>query len=268
MVKMRGKTSGTLSKDSVVGVSPHTLTREKRGKTLGIVSNKDFQQAVSPLSISVSSFEDIKKLKNRINNRCGALKKQEPSEFRERIIRELVEDLAYLDDMKKRKERNLGEELRGHYEIYGTYLKRIKGIGVSLSGSLIYYAEKYIPRTLNEKGHGFSSFAHVAGVIPGTRKQKGMKATYDTSFQTKLIGPQGVVDEFVMHKTQPYRDFYDTVKANYKNKYPDGIKAHIEKMTRRKVARRFLKDFYKKWLEYYPDGKTGQEITVIVRKRL
>lgn len=262
---MRGKTLDNLSKDSVDDVSPHTLTRgKKRGSEHRV--QRGYQEIASPLSISVSSLEDIKKLKVRINNRLKALEKQQPSEFRGRIIAELAEDLTYLEDMKKRKERKLGEELRGHYEIFGTYLKRIKGIGISLSSSLIYYGQKYVPRTLNPEGHGFSSFAHIAGLIPSTVRRKGMKNTYDNSFQSKLLGAQGVVDEFVLHRTQPYRALYDSAKADYKAKYPDYPKMHIERMARRKVAHRFLKDFYKKWLEYYPDGKTGQEITVNVGK--
>jgi len=95
-------------------------------------------------------------------------------------------------------------------------------------------------------------------VIDGKAEAKSSEH-YNRRLKALLLGPQGVVDQFVMKRTFPYRDMYDERKVYEREKHPEPIKTngkwkyndgHIDMRARRYVAKRFLSHLWVKWREF------------------
>jgi hypothetical protein len=101
------------------------------------------------------------------------------------------------------------------------------------------------PRTTT----GVRSLRHYFGlhVVDGAapRRKKGVQADWNTKALALVIGPDGLADQIVKHRTPKYRDLYDRKKATQLEAGKAPWQAH--KAARRYAAQEFLGDLLIEW---------------------
>lgn len=81
------------------------------------------------------------------------------------------------------------------------------------------------------------------------KRVPGQKSAYKSQLRSKLIGPKGVADQFVLHKHPKYRPLYDGYVNYLKARDPWRATdiGWLRQMGLRKVASQFVIDFFVKW---------------------
>jgi hypothetical protein len=102
------------------------------------------------------------------------------------------------------------------------------------------------PRTSDGRG----SLNHYAGlhVVNGKlpQRRKGQQADWKPLLRTLLIGPKGIGDMIVMHRTPKYRDIYDSFKDR-RPVTPDFPPWRIDKIAKTVAAKAFVGDLLTEW---------------------
>lgn len=83
----------------------------------------------------------------------------------------------------------------------------------------------------------------ATGKIP--RKRRGSQASFSPKDRALILGPQGIADQIVRHKPEPYRAKYDKVKANKQTTDLNGM--HIERIARLVASKEFVGDLLTTW---------------------
>jgi hypothetical protein len=96
---------------------------------------------------------------------------------------------------------------------------------------------------------GVRSIRHYFGlhVVDGhaPRRRKGVQADWNTKALTLVLGPNGLAEQIVKHRTPKYRDLYDRKKTVQLEAGKKPIQA--EKAARRYAAQEFLGDLLVEW---------------------
>ena len=202
----------------------------------------------------VETMYAIQNLRIQAGNRVGAYERLGMNPDSVKTMHKWVDDklAGFEDDLRDQVAKAVGD-----FVIYKTWMKRVKGIGPALSGSLL-------------AGIGdISRFANISklwrycgqAVIDGAaeRRKIGEKIHYSPFMKTACykIGKQFVMqgdyyrkvyDEAKGKLREQHPIPVDTGKKNKENKpimhYSDG---HIDAMARRKTVKMFLADLWLAW---------------------
>jgi uncharacterized ubiquitin-like protein YukD len=79
------------------------------------------------------------------------------------------------------------------------------------------------------------------------RRTTGNALSFNSQLRSKLLGDNGVVDQFVKQRHPKYRAIYDGVKQRVAQRDPWRSKGTIDMMGRRAAAYRFIVDFFIEW---------------------
>jgi hypothetical protein len=60
---------------------------------------------------------------------------------------------------------------------------------------------------------GTRALWHYLGLMPGTRRRKGVRSTWNTKGKTECLMPGGLAEHIVRQRVPKYRDIYDQTKA-------------------------------------------------------
>jgi hypothetical protein len=95
------------------------------------------------------------------------------------------------------------------------------------------------------------SLWHYAGlhVIEGRmpQRRKGVQSDWKPTLRTLALGPDGLADQIIKHRTPTYRDIYDETKARTVLEDLPPWKSH--KIARTVAAKAFLGDLLVTWKE-------------------
>ncbi len=80
------------------------------------------------------------------------------------------------------------------------------------------------------------------------RLRKGVQADWNGKARTLILGPNGIADQIVKHRTPKYRDIYDEAKARKLTLVDRPIQA--EKIARTIAAKAFLGDLLAEWKRF------------------
>jgi hypothetical protein len=111
------------------------------------------------------------------------------------------------------------------------------------------------------RGSGVRSLWHYAGLSPDgsgrlLRRRKGVQASYRADLKTTLLMPQGIVDQLIMRRVEPYRSLYERAKARFEEGGAEapgeadsrnGSALHRHRKARVLVAKAFLGDLLTAW---------------------
>lgn len=100
-------------------------------------------------------------------------------------------------------------------------------------------------------GTGVRSLWHYAGLhaIDGRmpQRRKGVQADWKPTLRTLALGPDGLADQIIKHRTPKYRDIYDATKERKAVEELPPWKVH--KIARTVAAKAFLGDLLVTWKE-------------------
>lgn len=171
-------------------------------------------------------------------------------------------ELVWYHNSLHETEKNLSKKLDGWSKTHllrTTFFDRIKGIGPTFGSALIAWLEP-ISRFDN-----ISKLWSYCGMAPNQKRRKGEKLHYNPHLKTLMWKVSG---SFIKQnaKTSFFRRLYDRVKTKYLqrqdlkdaiDKKQKGAKLHVELMTRKYIAKRFLAYMWLHWrqLEHLPITK-------------
>lgn len=99
------------------------------------------------------------------------------------------------------------------------------------------------------QGTGVRSLWHYAGlhVIDGRmpQRRKGVQADWKPTLRTLVLGPDGLADQIIKHRTPKYRDIYDATKE--RKAVEDLPPWKLHKIARTVAAKAFLGDLLIEW---------------------
>lgn len=188
-----------------------------------------------------------------------------------------IGDLVWYHNMLHDTEKNLAKRLDIWSKLHllrSTYLSQIQGIGPIFSSALIAWLQP-ISRFDN-----ISKLWKYCGLAPDQKRKKGVKLGYNPHLKTLMWK---IASSFEKQKASKsaYRKLYDE-KKRYLAERPDlkdaidkkvkGAKLHVQLLTLRFIAKRFLADTWVAWrrIEGLPVtepyaiqilGHTGKETT-------
>jgi len=128
------------------------------------------------------------------------------------------------------------------YKIWNEWLKNISGIGPISAGGLIGWIRDIGRFDTISKLYAYCGLG-VTKDGKAQRREKGKKINWHPKLKTLCWK---IAKNFV-RRGKSYRKFYDKVKKEYKEKYPEKTKIHIENMTLRKVVKLFLAHLWVVW---------------------
>ena len=181
----------------------------------------------------VKTFMRYGKAKNSIQNMNQGLLR-EYGEFED--IGKLNLIVKVCDERSEMLKVDMEKILKMHFYKETKELTEIKGISFVLVAKLLSYTRGFRDHTLGE-------LKSYSGIAPHKGKQKDRNNKYSRTLQMILLGKLHIVDELIMHRTEPYREVYDRYKERLTKERPDETKGYIDNMARRKVADKFLEDF-------------------------
>ena len=184
------------------------------------------------LKKKVKTFMRYEKVANSIQNMNQNLS-WEYGEFEDAGKLSLISNVC--SERRIMLERDMKLILNAHFDKETKELLKIKGLSFVLIAKLLAYADT--------KNHTLSQLKSYAGIAPQKGKQKGKDNKYSRILQMILLGKYHIVDEFIIQRTEPYRNIYDEYKERVTRERPEESKGHIDNMARRKVADAFLDDF-------------------------
>lgn len=224
----------------------------------------------SELRILVDSYESIQRVRIGMGLRVGAVQRgtdDAETDFYsqwESNLKEIEEGISA----------RMGEVLKGHPA--WEWLSAVKGIGPTLGGKILGLIEDIsVPDTVSKLWR-FAGYA----VINGERERpaKGEKLHYNLRLKTALH----LAGEAFLRAGSPYRQFYDSKKAEYQArplmgpsqcpfdqvhkgggkiiKCSNNGKGHIHNAAMRKMIKVFLQHLWQKWRE--AEGLPTREIYV------
>ena len=208
------------------------LLYQEKPELFKIVEEQEVRREL--LRKKVKTFMRYEKIRNSIQNMNQNLS-WEYGEFEDAGKLNLISNVC--SERQSKLEKDMKFILNAHFYKETKGLLKIKGLSFVLIAKLLAYTDA--------KNHTLSQLKSYAGIAPQKGKQKGKDNKYSRTLQMILLGKQHVVDEFIMHRTEPYRTIYDEYKEKLKRERPDESKGHIDNMARRKVTDKFLEDFLK-----------------------
>jgi len=163
-----------------------------------------------------------------------------------------IGDLVWYHNMLHDTEKNLAKRLDTWSKLHllrSTYFMQIQGIGPIFSSALIAWLQP-ISRFDN-----ISKLWKYCGLAPGQKRKKGVKLGYNPHLKTLMWK---IASSFEKQKAakSAYRRLYDE-KKKYLAERPDlkepidkkvkGAKLHVQLLTLRFIAKRFLADTWVAW---------------------
>jgi len=221
------------------------------------------------LRLLIETYYDYQKGRIAYYNRLNRL----PEEVRKQIENEtLFKEIAMsIENLEKSIVKAIEAEVKKE-EIYTKFIKRIKGLGPVLGGSLIAWLCKERDFTIanshpamesikqkpyakiekiNEKvsivimppvldiAEYPSDVYKYCGVIPGAKRERGKQIDYNPKLKSQFWK---IVQQFLKNGKSYYCVIYDSEKAKYLEKY--GIKGLADATARKKIARHLLASLY------------------------
>lgn len=206
-------------------------------QALAIMSKKNPE-----LHVLVKTREEVQKLRIAIGNREGAMVRlglatlEEAVALHNRVgenLKGLEEDLAEL----------YGPIVESH-PVWETWLKDVKGIGVTTAGQILGLMDDVGRFDTVSKLWAYTGLGVFDGKIQ--RRTKGEKANWNNRFKTVLLG---IVFTGFMRARGSYSGLYYEFRAAYDEKHPDESDGHRHNMARRKVMKLFLSHLWQVWRE-------------------
>ena len=216
-------------------------------------------------------FYDYQSFRKSIENKIGAATRLEQDKM---IIKSLEKQLKVFEDLEATKEKEIAKLIKKQ-PLWLTYLKDVKGIGPLYAANLLGYIGNIKRFPTVSSLWKYAGLAVVNG--QSDRRIKGQHISYNPYLKTLCLGK--IADNFVRSGKKnagTYRILYDKYKAEEQEKHPEPVKStkttgpkqfytkgHIEKLTRRKVVKEFVKELYLQWQTV----ETPEEIETVIKMK-
>lgn len=196
----------------------------------------------------VREFYDLQKLRVATSNRLERFK-SDPDALK--VMEHLFADL---EKHEAALELKVKQAIRG-VSIYRRFLSGITGCGPLLSACLVSEIGR-----IHKEGEGIAAFSKPSklikcmGIAP---REAYADHKYNWFLKSKILGEQGLIDQFILHRHGFAYDKYVELKAHMRNKYPEKSKrddgkwqhndGHIHNMAKKELANMFLIHLWQKW---------------------
>lgn len=178
-----------------------------------------------PLAVYYSIFKDYQEIRIRTGNRLYADMSGEMKDF-----------FSNVEKGEKEIKKVIDKELENH-PVYVQWLKKIKGIGPAMAGGIIALIGNIDRFESVSKLWAYSGYAVINGTAQ--KRQKGVASNWNNKIRTHCYN---LVDMFIKHRTETYRDIYDKEKERQLGL---GLKkGHAHNRAVRKVAKIFLQHYW------------------------
>jgi len=202
----------------------------------------------------VMFFYGIQAFRKSLANKINSAKRLELDEI---VIQDLKDQLQIFTELEKVETKKLEKMVKVH-PLWNGFLKDVTDIGYIYAANLIGIIGNINRFDSVSSLWSYSGLGVVNGKAP--RPTKGQHLGYNPMLKTLCLGK--IADNFVKVSGKAdakYGQLYKKIKLDEQTKHPEPIenpnkkpkmiytKGHIEKRTRRRVVKEFMKDLYLNW---------------------